>query len=122
MTDRKKTGNRGEALARQHLTDRGYLVEATNYRYRRTEIDIIARQGAILVFVEVKTRTSVAFGHPSIFYRPDQRRRISRAAAAYTAEVGHDWEIRFDLIAIHYRSAADFTLDHYEDVFFPGLY
>ena len=122
MSDRKQTGERGEALARDYLTERGYRIEATNYRYRRTEIDIVARQGEVLVFVEVKTRSSLAFGHPSIFFRPEQRRRVSRAASAYMEEVNHDWEIRFDLIAIHYRSAADFTLNHYEDIFFPGLH
>ena len=122
MTDRKQTGNLGEALALEHLTGHGFTVEATNYRYRRTEIDIIARHAGILVFVEVKTRSSLAFGHPSIFLRPEQQRRISRAASAYMEEIGYDWEIRFDLIAIHLRAKDDFTLDHYEDVFFPGLY
>ncbi len=122
MTDRKKTGNRGELLARAYLERKGYTIEATNYRHRRTEIDLIARHADILVFVEVKTRTSLAFGHPSTFFKRAQQGRMSRAAASYMEEVDYDWEIRFDLIAIHLRSAADFKLDHYEDVFFPGLH
>lgn len=122
MTDRKKTGERGEALAREHLMAGGYTIEATNYRYRRTEIDIVARKDGILVFVEVKTRTSLSFGHPSSFFRAEQQRRISRAASMYVEETNHEWEIRFDLIAILYRSPADYTLDHYRDVFFPGLH
>ncbi len=122
MTDRKKTGDYGESLARAFLEEKGYAIEAVNYRYRRTEIDLIARHGEILVFIEVKTRTSLAFGHPSIFFKPEQQRRVSRAASMYMEETDYDWEIRFDLIAIHLRSAADYRLDHYEDVFFPGLH
>ncbi|MBB4080185.1 putative endonuclease [Lewinella aquimaris] len=122
MTDRMKTGRRGEALARTYLLDKGYLVEAVNYRYRRTEIDIVAKHGDVLVFVEVKTRTSLAFGHPSIFFKREQQRRISRAASMYMEETGYDWEIRFDLIAIYLKSPEAYQLDHYEDVFFPGLH
>ena len=122
MTDRKKTGNAGEALARAHLEQRGYRIERSNYRYRRTEIDLIAWDGDILVFVEVKTRSSQVFGDPSIFFKPAQRQRISRAASAYMDEIDYEWEIRFDLIAILYRGADDYRLDHYPDVFFPGLH
>ncbi|MGB3798166.1 MAG: YraN family protein [Lewinella sp.] len=122
MTDRKKTGDAGEALARAYLEGQGYRIDRTNYRYRRTEIDLIGWDGNILVFVEVKTRTSQAFGHPSIFFKPAQQRRISRAASAYMEEIDYEWEIRFDLIAILYRSETDYRLDHYPDVFFPGLH
>ena len=122
MTDRKQTGNRGEALARQHLEALGYAIEATNYRYRRTEIDLVAAYQDKLIFVEVKTRTTLAFGHPSTFFKRPQQRRISRAASMYMEQTNYDWEIRFDLIAIHLRSWKDYTLNHYEDVFFPGLF
>ncbi|MCP9236739.1 YraN family protein [Lewinella sp. JB7] len=122
MTDRMKTGRRGETLAHAYLLEKGYRIEATNYRYRRTEIDIVARHQDILVFVEVKTRSSLAFGHPSIFFGKQQQGRISRAASKYMEETGYDWEVRFDLIAIYLPSSQDYRLDHYEDVFFPGLH
>ena len=122
MTDRMKTGKQGEALARRHLEARGYAIETANYRYRRTEIDLVAAFENKLVFVEVKTRSSLAYGHPSTFFKRAQQRRISRAASMYMEETNYDWEIRFDLIAIHLRSAGDYTLNHYEDVFFPGLH
>ncbi len=122
MTDRKKTGNAGEALAKTYLIEHGYTIAVQNYRYRRTEIDLIAWDGQILVFVEVKTRTSLAFGHPSSFFKAEQQRRISRAASAYMEAIDYEWEIRFDLIAIHYTSVTNFKLDHYKDVFFPGLH
>ena len=122
MTDRKKTGNAGEALAREFLGRLGYTIERANYRYRRTEIDLIAWDGDCLVFVEVKTRRSAHFGDPSTFFTYDQQRRISSAASAYMEAIGHEWEIRFDLVAILYRSDNDYRLDHYQDVFFPGLH
>lgn len=122
MTDRKQTGNRGEALAYAHLQQQGYAIETTNFRYRRTEIDLVASHRDILVFVEVKTRTTLTFGDPSRFFSYAQQRRISRAASAYMELTNYDWEIRFDLIAIYLRSDTDFTLTHYEDAFFPGLF
>ena len=122
MTDRKKTGNAGEALAKKFLSEQGYRIETVNYRYRRTEIDLIAWDGDCLVFVEVKTRRSSYFGDPSTFFTYEQRRRISRAASAFMEQIGHEWEIRFDLVAILYRSDTHYKLDHYPDVFFPGLH
>lgn len=122
MTDRKRTGNTGEALALAFLQEKGYAVEATNFRHRRTEIDIVASHDNIVIFVEVKTRTTLTFGDPSRFFTYAQQRRISRAASAYMELTNYEWEIRFDLIAIHLRSEDDFTLTHYEDVFFPGLH
>ena len=122
MTDRKQTGNWGEALAHDYLQGLGYAIECSNFRHRRTEIDLVASYEDKLIFVEVKTRTTLAFGDPSRFYKHAQQRRVSRAASAYMELTNYDWEIRFDLIAILRRSADDYRLDHYEDVFFPGLF
>jgi len=122
MTDRKRTGNTGEALARIFLQKKGYAIETTNFRHRRAEVDIVASHDNILIFIEVKTRTTLTFGDPSRFFTYPQQRRISRVASAYMELTSYDWEIRFDLIAIHLRSRDDYTLTHYEDVFFPGLY
>ena len=122
MTDRKETGNRGEGLAADYLTGLGYRIVRRNYRFRRTEVDLIAWDGDILVFIEVKTRTTTPYGPPGTFYTPAQQRRTSRAAAAYMEEIDYDWEIRFDLVAILYRAPADYDLTHFPDVFFPGLH
>jgi putative endonuclease len=121
MTERKRIGNLGEQLAHDLLVEKQHTVVERNYRYRRTEIDIVSRVGKILVFTEVKTRTSDYFGHPSQYYTAAQKKRISRAAAAYAREVEHEWEIRFDLIAILLEEGAA-RIDHYEDVFYPGLH
>lgn len=113
---------RGESLAADHLLQQGYKIEARNYRYRRTEIDIVARLEDILIFVEVKTRSSGRFGHPSRFFSRAQQRRISRAASMYMEEVGHEWEIRFDLITVLLKPPREPAIEHFEDVFFPGLF
>ena len=61
---RQRRGQQGEQLAVAYLEGQGYRIQAHNYRHRRGEIDIIAWDGATLVFVEVKTKGHTAFGHP----------------------------------------------------------
>jgi putative endonuclease len=121
-TNRQNTGRRGEEIARQYLLDQGYRIEATNYRYRRVEIDIVAKEGECLVFVEVKTRRGLGFGHPSGAVSATKEAKISRAAKAYMYETGHDWEIRFDIISVLLHQDGSHTLEHIQDAFFPGLF
>ncbi|MBC6992669.1 YraN family protein [Neolewinella lacunae] len=122
MTDRKKTGIIGEAIAREHLEALGYTIEVAGYRYRRVELDLVARLGECLVFVEVKTRRGLDYGHPSAAVSPAKEKNICRAAAAYLEEVNHTWEIRFDIIAILLHPDGSHALEHIEDAFFPGLF
>lgn len=67
MTDKIKTGRKKEELAANFLTSKGYEIVARNYRYKHAEIDLIGRLNGFLVFVEVKTRSSSAFGQPEGF-------------------------------------------------------
>lgn len=115
---RKELGQLGEAYARRYLEKQGYVIQETNWRRRRAEIDIIAKQEEILVFIEVKTRTSELFGGPTGTLTERQQKLISSAAADYMREVGHDWEIRFDIIGILLEETGDFKLEHVEDAFF----
>jgi len=64
MTDRKTTGKQGEILAQNYLKKKGYRILETNYRSRYGEIDIIAKHKNTLVFIEVRTKRSRAFGSP----------------------------------------------------------
>ena len=68
MPDKKNnkiTGQKGEAIACEYLKKSGYKILATNFRYSRlSEIDIVAKEKDTIVFVEVKTRTSIRCGHP----------------------------------------------------------
>lgn len=112
-------GKRGEELAKAHLIDNGYKILQTNWRYRRAEVDIIAMDGEVMVFVEVKTRTADAFGKPEEFITEKKELLLADAASAYMEKSGHDWEIRFDFISIIIQSDQHHTIDHFKDAFFP---
>ena len=110
-----RRGQRGEALAVEHLEQQGFSVVAKNYRYRRCEIDLIVRREHTLVFVEVKLRKNAGFGHPESFVDQSQADRITKAADHYLHEI--DWEgaIRFDIIAITLHPRL--SIEHFEDAF-----
>lgn len=98
-------------------------IVAESYRYKRVELDLIAKTNTnCLVFVEVKTRRGLQWGHPSGAVSASKERNISKAASAYMQEVGHEWEVRFDIIAILLHKDGSHTLEHIEDAFFPGLF
>ena len=67
MTDKIKTGNKGEDQAAEFLQRKGYEILARNYRYKHSEIDLIVQKSDLIVFVEVKTRSSSGFGEPEAF-------------------------------------------------------
>jgi putative endonuclease len=80
---RKETGNLGEKLAREYLERHGYAVIETNYRSPSGEIDIVARQGDTLVFVEVRTKRSTAFGTAEESVTPLKKQHLIASAAHY---------------------------------------
>ncbi len=88
MSARQQLGAAGEALAAGWYTDRGYEVIDRNWRVREGEIDLVARKGRLLVFCEVKTRTSDRFGSPAEAVTFAKQRRIRRAAAVYLQRGG----------------------------------
>ena len=116
------TGLIGESIAEGFLLGRGFTIQATNYRYGRAEIDLIAKKDDTLYFVEVKTRRGFDHGHPSAGLTDRQEKLLAKAAANYMYEVGHEWAFRFDVIAIVLYKDGNYDLEHLEDVFFPGLF
>ncbi len=100
MSDKIEKGKAGEDLAAQFLIDKGYQILERNYRFRRSEIDLIARKGNCLVFVEVKLRTSDAFGYPEEFVNEKKAAKISEGADQYIYDVKWIGNIRFDIVAI----------------------
>ena len=121
MARHNEVGKKGESLARYYLEEQGYRILEANWRYRRAEVDLIAMDGPVLVFVEVKTRASDAFGKPEEFVTTQKEKLIVDAAIAYMEAIGHDWELRFDIISILYQNDSDYKLEHFRDAFFPGL-
>ena len=79
ITERRAKGNIGETLAQQYLKNKGYRIVASPYQTRVGEIDIIAKDREILVFVEVKSRTSTAFGAPEDAATWQKMARVRRA-------------------------------------------
>ena len=91
----------GESVAAEHLTEHGYQILEQNYRFQRGEIDLIAKQGKWIIFVEVKTRRSLKFGLPQYAVTKDKQRKISKIALAYLQSQNlMDTPCRFDVIAI----------------------
>ncbi len=99
---RRRLGNFGEAAAAAHLTRNGYDVLERQWRCAGGEIDLIARHEGCLVFVEVRTRSSTAYGSPEESITPTKQQRLIALAYAYLAAHGLDdttpW--RIDVIAI----------------------
>ncbi len=112
-------GKEGEKLASDFLYALGWQVMAHNWRYQRTDLDIIAMDGDILVFIEVKTRRGEKWGAPELAVTIAKQKRMLHAASAYASAQNHEGEIRFDIIAICWPLSGFPTLEHYEDVFFP---
>ena len=111
-------GHAGEAAAADFFTAQGYTVACRNYRYRRAEVDLIVRRGdALLIFVEVKTRSSTRFGHPEEFVTERKRQLFRLAAEQYQEEINWPGDIRFDILALT-QTAGGFRIEHFEDAFY----
>src|SRR5215472_18268878 len=104
MTDaRQALGKRGEDLACRELERRGYAIVARRFRVRSGELDIVARDGATLVFVEVKARAGRLFGEAAEAVTPLKQLRMARLAGEYLVRHGSpDCPCRFDVVAIHF--------------------
>jgi putative endonuclease len=104
--DGRALGAHGEELAAKWYAARGYQVLARNWRSRAGEIDLVLGCDRLVVFCEVKARTSPAFGTGAEAITPAKRARLRRLAAAWLATnrpaLGPDpQEIRFDVVAVH---------------------
>ena len=105
---RIRTGKQGEDLAAAHLAENGYRILERNYRSVFGEIDIVAEEGDTLVFVEVKSRRSEAYGDPQLAVGPKKQRKISRVAMSYLSEKGWNRRpARFDIVAVKLRPSGN---------------
>ena len=117
MAEHNDLGARGEEIASEFLSNKGYRILERNWRYRRTEIDIIAMKNDILVFVEVKTRTDDYFGEPASFADDKKMKRLAGSASVYMHKIDHDWEVRFDVIGVLVVGPKRVEIKHYKDVY-----
>lgn len=118
--NQKERGAWGEQKALEYLQKKGYKILAKNWFHGHEEIDIIAKHGTMLVIVEVKTRTSDAFGNPEDFLSRAQQRRLINAADAYIIENDLDIDVRFDVIGVVFDRHPP-EIIHIDDAFYPTL-
>lgn len=102
---KREIGRRGEDLAAAHLAQLGFEIVERNYRSRWGEIDIICRLGTLLVFVEVRAKTTYRFGTPEESINRVKMSRIRKTAMEYLRNnpAGRPVKLRFDVIAVTFQ-------------------
>ena len=110
-------GRLGEELAKKHLEKKGYRILEQNYRTRYAEIDLVARQKDVLVFVEVRTKVGVRFGSPEDTLDQRKLEKVKRNAQAYVSRAKWNKLYRVDAVCVVLGN--DYTVSrlcHYENV------
>jgi len=108
-------GASGEELALDHLRGRGYRIVARDVRSRLGQIDLVAKHGPTLVFVEVKTRAGTAFGLPQEAVGRAKERRLRLLGSAYLQRHPHRGPVRFDVIGLTVIDGRLVRLEHIEN-------
>jgi putative endonuclease len=111
-----KSGRRGEDLAHRYLRRHGFIIVARNYRLSAgdAEVDLIARDGEALVFVEVKSRETAAYGPPERAIGEQKRRHLLRVAREYSKKTNTPCErVRFDVVTVILQDPPEIA--HYRD-------
>jgi putative endonuclease len=117
MAHNAELGRRGEQLAVDHIEARGMAVLERNWRCRLGEIDIVARDGADLVFIEVKTRSNGDYGHPFEAITPLKLARLRRLAIAWCeASEASASRIRIDAVAVLAPAESPALIEHLEGI------
>ena len=112
----RETGRLAEALACKSLQEKGYHILESNFSNRFGEIDIIAKDKDLLVFVEVKSKIGAEFGLPEEMISPHKLRKVKNTATIYMK--GENLPCRIDVIAIVLSQEGDLVrLTHYENVY-----
>ncbi len=114
----RELGALGEQIAVEHLRGLGMQILARNWRCRYGELDVIAAEaGAVVVFVEVKTRSGDGFGGPEQAVTPQKLRRLRRLAGIWLAAQEHRWpQIRLDVIGVRLGRPHEPTITHLRGV------
>jgi putative endonuclease len=114
---RQRIGRWGEDTAAEYLSGRGYTILSRNVHTAHGEVDIVARLEDLLVFVEVKTRTSSTFGYPEESVTVRKQSHMLAAAEHYLQEHpenGENWQ--FDVIAVEGKPGGKPVITHFENV------
>jgi putative endonuclease len=120
MAIHNELGEKGEQLAIEYLKEKGFEILDINWRYEHLEIDIVAQKEKIVVFAEVKTRSSEKWGKPEESVHYKKRKRLVKAAEYYLIQKDLMTEMRFDIIAV-VLSPSYHKIKHIEEAFIPGI-
>ena len=119
-SDKKLLGAFGEDAACEYLRRRGYRILGRNYACRQGEVDVIARKGRYIVFVEVKLRKNADFGAAAEFVTAAKQQRVIFAARRWLAANPTDLQPRFDVIEVYAPQGLDTQkpeIHHLEDAY-----
>jgi putative endonuclease len=126
MTEKKTDkrhdfGRHCEFMARTYLEQQGYLILETNWRSGHKEVDIIAKDGEMLVIVEVKARKNEDITNAEDAVDEKKIRNLIRATHNYILLKGLDCDVRFDIITLVLDDKGEYKLKHIKDAFLPGV-
>ena len=111
------TRPKGRSHSRSTFNQKKYCILEKNFRYRKSEIDLIVRQNNLVIAVEIKTRSSSFFGAPASFLKYKQQQRIVEALDYYIRQNNLEVEVRFDTISI-VKTKEGFEVEHIENAFY----
>ncbi len=113
---RHRRGLWGEQVAMEHLARRGWTIEAHRFRLGHSDVDLVARRGSLVAFVEVKTRGSDGWGTPAESIDWRKRRTIERVAEVWRERHGRRDDVyRFDVVEVRVRPGQPFDVEHMKD-------
>ena len=120
MAKHSDLGNEGEIIAGNYLKNKGYEILHYNWRDQKAEVDIIAKLEELIVFVEVKTRSTDFFGLPEETISKKKIRLLGQASEAYCSRYNiTDAEFRYDVVSV-IKNENKTEIQHIEDAFFPN--
>jgi putative endonuclease len=112
-------GRWGEDRAKEHLLQSGYEILESNYRFKKAEIDLIARKGNVIIAVEVKTRSGIIVGTPFHAITREKQRNLLLGINHYVQKFKEPIEVRMDAISV-IKQGERINIVHLEDAF-PGF-
>lgn len=115
----KALGNEGEEIAARYLKKKGYKILKRNFVAPSGEIDIVARDGGTMVFVEVKARTDNRFGLPAEAVGTRKQQKLRSVALHYLQKLRKQPPARFDIVSVYIRDGRE-EIEHLKDAFEAG--
>ncbi len=118
MSRHIELGMAGEQYAHRFLQDKGHLILEVNYRFEHKEIDVISLYEDVLVFTEIKSRSSYTFGFPEEAVHQRKQKFLKAAAEYYCYNHPQYEKVRFDVISLLMKDRKAIEILHFEDAFY----